>query len=288
LSSSTPTVGIGGITKLKAVIKPVPGALKPTGRVTLREGTAISGTANLALVGAGPDSQAGTQLAAGGKPHVHRDVQRLHRLRDQRVAAGDRRRGQERDDNNCQLQHAGAAPWPGRQDQGGRQADSWKRQADRIHHVFRGHHDAKHGASRAGRVGRNGQVRRSGLGAGEPHDHCHLLGLDDLQRQHSSVTVAVTKGASTVTITNNPDAANPGTSTLVAVPKAVSPAKGTPTGLATFVVDSQAPQIVALTATGRAQLNGVQFAVGCSHSVRVTYGGDTLFLTSSGTLTFTS
>jgi hypothetical protein len=102
------------------------------------------------------------------------------------------------------------------------------------------------------------------------------------------VTVAVTKGASTVTITNNPDAANPGTSTLVAVPKAVSPAKGTPTGLATFVVDSQAPQIVALTATGRAQLNGVQFAVGCSHSVRVTYGGDTLFLTSSGTLTFTS
>jgi len=50
LSTSTPTVGIGGTAKLKAVVKPAVGTARPTGTVTFREGTTTAGTASLALV----------------------------------------------------------------------------------------------------------------------------------------------------------------------------------------------------------------------------------------------
>ena len=37
LSTSTPSIGVGGIAKLKAVVKPATGTVQPTGTVTFKE-----------------------------------------------------------------------------------------------------------------------------------------------------------------------------------------------------------------------------------------------------------
>jgi hypothetical protein len=51
LTSSTPSFGVGGVAKLKAVVKPVaPVTLTPSGNVTFKEGATTVGTANLSLV----------------------------------------------------------------------------------------------------------------------------------------------------------------------------------------------------------------------------------------------
>lgn len=92
-----------------------------------------------------------------------------------------------------------------------------------------------------------------------------------------------TKVSDTATLTK-------GKYNLIAVVKAVEP-KGTPKwavlpgGTVTFTVDSFAPQAVALS-SGRGHIT-VQLPRG-SHTVKVTYSGDSNFAPSSGTLTFTS
>jgi large repetitive protein len=287
LSSSTPSVGIGGTAKLKAVVKAVTGTLKPTGTVTFREGTTISGTVTLALVGSVQTAKLDIAALPVGS---HTFIATYNGSIDfatsvslpVTIVVG-------KGSTTTTASSSTPAPLVG---QDAKVKAVVKQTAGAVKPT--GSVTFSEGATTLNTVplALVGSVETAkytivGLALGSHTITATYSGSTTFDSSISTVTVTVTKGSSTVTITNTPDAANPGMSTLVAVVKAIAPAKGVPTGIATFVVDGLAPQIVALTATGRAQLNGVPTPVG-THTVRVTYGGDTLFLTSVGTLTFTS
>jgi large repetitive protein len=187
-SSSTPTLVIGKTAKVKAVVKPVTGASLPTGTVTFSEGTAVLGTAALALVGT-------VEVAKVSLPGL---------------AVGT---------------HLITASYGG---------------------------SASFAASTS-----------------------------------LAVTIVVTKGATSATVTTSASTTAPGRYTITAAVTNVPPAKGQPTGLVQFVVDENAPQLVSLTTWGKAHLT-TTFVVGTSHTVTVTYQGDATFATSTGSVTFTA
>ena len=72
------------------------------------------------------------------------------------------------------------------------------------------------------------------------------------------------------------------------VVKPVAPATGVPTGVVTFILDglTGSPVPGTLGTTGRAQF--AQVLTAGPHSVKVTYPGDTKFLASTATLSFTA
>jgi len=103
----------------------------------------------------------------------------------------------------------------------------------------------------------------------------------------TTVTLTVAKGSTLSTLTVTPVDANPGKSTIAVAVTAVAPARGVPTGLVTFVVDTEASQVYSLTGAGKFQFP-VTFPPGSTHTVKVTYGGDSLFNGSTATKSFTS
>src|SRR5438309_810075 len=66
LSTATPTVGVGTVLKLKAVVKPVGTTGNPTGTVTFKDGATVLGTATLALVGTAETAKLSTSTLAVG------------------------------------------------------------------------------------------------------------------------------------------------------------------------------------------------------------------------------
>jgi hypothetical protein len=103
----------------------------------------------------------------------------------------------------------------------------------------------------------------------------------------STITVPVAKGSTSSALTVTPVTANPGKSTIAVAVTAVAPARGVPSGLVTFVVDTEAAQQFSLTAAGKFQFP-VTFEPGSTHTVRVTYAGDSSFHGSTATRNFTS
>lgn len=97
--------------------------------------------------------------------------------------------------------------------------------------------------------------------------------------------------APTTTKVSDTATTTPGKYNLITVEKPVEP-KGTPlgtvlpTGTVTFTVDHLAPQTATLNSKARGHIT-VQLSPG-SHTVKVTYPGDSNFTGSSGTLTFTA
>lgn len=118
----------------------------------------------------------------------------------------------------------------------------------------------------------------------------HYLGDSTYAASTSSPKIEPVAKAATTTKVSDFATATPGKYNLIAVEKAVEP-KGTPTGTVipggtvTFTVDNSAPQTATLSG-GRCHIT-VQLAAG-SHTVKVTYPGDSNFTGSSGTLTFTA
>lgn len=116
--------------------------------------------------------------------------------------------------------------------------------------------------------------------------------MGDSQYAGSTSAPKAVPVAKAPTTTNVSDTAltTPGRYNLIAVEKAVEP-NGTrpgtviPGGTVTFTVDSSAPQTATLSG-GRGHIT-VQLSAG-SHTVKVTYPGDSNFTGSSGTLTFTA
>lgn len=127
--------------------------------------------------------------------------------------------------------------------------------------------------------------------AGSHNLTAQYLGDKQYAASTSSSKLEQVAKAPTTTKVSDTATATPGKYNLIAVEKPVEP-KGTPlgavlpSGTVTFTVDNSAPQTVTLNSKSRGHIT-VQLPAG-SHTVKVTYPGDSNFTGSSGTLTFIS
>ena len=289
LTSSTPTVGIGGLAKLKAVVKPVDplATLKPTGTVTFREGTTVAGTVTLALVGTVQVAKLETTtLPVGSHTFIatyngSTDYATSGSLPVTIVVA--------KSATTTTGSTSTPAPAPG---QDAKLKAVVKQGSGTIKPT--GTVTFTEGATNYGSVAlalvgtvETAKLTVPGLALGNHVITATYSGSTTFNASSSTVTVAVAKGNTTSMLTAAPVVGNPGKSTLAVAVAPVAPAKGVPTGTVTFVVDTNAPQVFSLNAAGKVQFS-VSFVVGTTHSVRVTYAGDSLFNGSTGTLNFTS
>ncbi len=101
------------------------------------------------------------------------------------------------------------------------------------------------------------------------------------------VTITVTKATTTTAVV---PASGTLTGDSVSITARVRPSvAGSPvaTGLVTFVIDSLAPQVVALNASGNAPLGTVALTPG-THTITATYSGDSTYVGSTATSTVTA
>jgi Bacterial Ig-like domain (group 3) len=288
LTTSTPTVGIGGTAKLKAQVKPVSGTLKPTGTVTFKEGATTAGTANLALVGTVQTAKLElTTLTAGSHTFTatyngSTDFTTSTSL-SITITVG-------KSTTTTTASTSTPAPTPG---QDVKLKAVVKPESGAIKPT--GSVTFKDGATTLGTValalvGTTETAKLTvtgGLGLGSHTITASYGGSSTFEASNSSVNVTVAKGSTLSTLSVTPVTGNAGKSTIAVAVTAVAPAKGVPSGLVTFVVDTQAPQVFSLTGAGKFQFT-VTFAVGSTHTVKVTYGGDSLFNSSTATMNFTS
>ena len=288
LSTSTPTIGVGGTAKLRAQVRPASGTSKPTGTVTFKEGANTVGTANLALVGTVETAKLElTTLTAG----THTFTATYNGSADFSASTSlsvtiTVTKGA----TTTTASTSTPAPTPG---QDVKLKAVVKPETGTIKPT--GSVTFKDGQTTLGTValalvGTTETAKLTvtgGLALGTHTITASYAGSSSFAGSNSTVTVTVAKASSLSTLSVTPVTGNPGKSTIAVAVTAVPPAKGIPSGLVTFVVDTQAPQVFSLSATGKAQFP-VTFAPGSSHTVTATYGGDSLFETSTATTTFTS
>src|SRR5262249_27238101 len=104
----------------------------------------------------------------------------------------------------------------------------------------------------------------------------------------TGVTLTHIQGASTTTVSSsaNPSVFGQSVTFTATVAPAVGGGGSAPTGTATFTVDSQQVAAVTLDSNGNATYaTSARSVAGSPHSVSVRYGGDTDFISSSGSLT---
>jgi hypothetical protein len=288
LTTSTPTIGIGGTAKLKAQVKPVTGTLKPTGTVTFKEGTVTAGTATLALVGTVQTAKLElTTLTAG----THTFTATYNGSTDfttstslsVTITVG-------KSQTTTTASTTTPAPTPG-------QDVKLKAVVKPVSGTTKptGSVTFKDGATTLGTValalvGTTETAKLTitgGLGLGSHSITASYGGSTTFAASSGTVSVAVAKGSTLSSLSVTPVTANPGKSTIAVTVTAVAPATGVPSGLVTFVVDTEASQVFSLTGAGKAQFT-VTFAPGTTHTVKVTYGGDSSFNSSTSTTNFTS
>ncbi len=288
LSTSTPTIGVGGTAKLKAQVRPASGTAKPTGTVTFREGTVTAGTATLALVGTVQTAKLSlTTLAVGthtftatynGSTDFAASTSLSVTITVGKAATA------------TTASTSTPAPTPG-------QDVKLKAVVKPVSGTVKptGSVTFKEGTTTLGTValalvGTTETAKLTvtgGLALGSHTITATYAGSTTFSGSDSTVTVVVAKASSLSTLSVTPVTTNPGKSTVAVAVTAVAPAKGVPSGLVTFVVDAQASQVFSLTGAGKAQFP-VTFAPGSTHTVKVTYGGDSLFGGSTATMGFTS
>jgi hypothetical protein len=288
LSTSTPTIGVGGTAKLKAIVKPVSGTSKPTGTVTFKEGAATAGTATLALVGTEQTAKLElTTLAAGSHTFTatYNGSAAFTSSTSLSVTITVAKSA-----STTTASTSTPAPVPG---QDVKLKAVVKQASGTVKPT--GSVTFKDGATTLGTVtlALVGTVETAkltdtgGLALGNHTITATYAGSSAFSGSTSTVSLTVAKGATLSTLTVKPVAATPGKSTIAVGVTAVAPAKGVPSGIVTFVVDSQADQAFSLNTAGRAQFS-VTFAPGSTHTVKVAYGGDSLFTSSTATTNFTS
>jgi large repetitive protein len=287
-STTTPTIGVGSPAKLKATVRPVTGSAKPTGTVTFREGTSSLGTVALALVGTTQTAKLNiTTLVAG----THSIVATYNGSTDYAtstslpvtVVVG-------KADTKTTASSSTPMPLIGKDAKmkaGVKQVAGGVKPTGSVTFSEGTTTIATVPLALAGTTMTAAYTVTGGLPLGAHVITATYNGSGTFATSSSTVTITVVKGTTDSVVTTVPSDTTPGKTTIVIVVKAVLPATGIPTGTATFVVDSLAPQILPLNDTGRAQLP-ITFAVGSTHSVTVTYNGDPKFLTSVGTASFTS
>ena len=288
LTTSTPTISVGGTAKLKATVKPVSGTLKPTGTVTFKEGAVTLGTATLALVGTVQTAKLElTTLTAG----THTLTATYNGSTDFTVSTslsititvG-------KAATTTTASSTTPAPAPG---QDVKLKAVVKQASGTIKPT--GSVTFKEGATTLGTVplalvGTTQTAKLTipgGLPLGRHTITASYAGSSTFEASASTVVVTVAKGSTLSTLTVTPVTATPGKSTISVAVTAVAPATGVPSGLVTFVVDTQAPQVFSLNTVGKAQFS-VTFATGSAHTVSVSYAGDNFFNASTQSKTFTS
>ena len=288
LTTSTPTISVGGTAKLKATVKPVSGTLKPTGTVTFKEGAVTLGTATLALVGTVQTAKLElTTLTAG----THTLTATYNGSTDFTVSTslsititvG-------KAATTTTASSTTPAPAPG---QDVKLKAVVKQASGTIKPT--GSVTFKEGATTLGTVplalvGTTQTAKLTipgGLPLGRHTITASYAGSSTFEASASTVVVTVAKGSTLSTLTVTPVTATPGKSTISVAVTAVAPATGVPSGLVTFVVDTQAPQVFSLNTVGKAQFS-VTFATGSTHTVSVSYAGDNFFNASTQSKTFTS
>lgn len=288
LSTSTPTVGIGGTAKLKALVKPASGTAKPTGTVTFKEGATTAGTATLALVGTVQTAKLElTTLSAGSHTFTatyngSTDFTASTSL-SVTVTVG-------KSATTTTASTSTPAPTPGQDVKLKAVVKPESGAAKPTGSVTFKEGQTTLGTVPLALVGTTETAKLTvtgGLGLGTHTITASYAGSSTFEASSSMVNVTVAKGSTLSTLTVTPVTGNPGKSTIAVAVTAVAPAKGVPSGLVTFVVDTQAPQVFSLTGAGKFQFT-VTFAAGSTHTVKVNYGGDSLFNSSTATRNFTS
>jgi hypothetical protein len=288
LTTSTPTIGVGGTAKLKAQVKPVSGTLKPTGNVTFKEGAVTVGTANLLLVGTVQTAKLElTTLTAG----THTFIATYNGSTDFTastslsitITVG-------RTATTTTASSSTPAPAPG---QDVKLKAVVKQTSGTIKPT--GSVTFKEGATTLGTaalalVGTTQTAKltiNGGLSLGKHTITASYAGSSTFEASASTVDVTVAKGSTLSTLTVTPVTGTPGKSTIYVAVTAVAPATGVPSGIVTFGVDNQAPQVFSLNAVGKSQFT-VTFATGSTHTVSVSYAGDSFFNASTASKNFTS
>jgi large repetitive protein len=288
LSTSTPTIGVGGTAKLKAIVKPVTGTSKPTGTVTFKEGAATAGTATLALVGTEQTAKLElTTLTAGS--HTFTATYNgsaaftTSTSLDVTITVA-------KSATTTTASTSTPAPAPGQDVKLKAVVKPASGTAKPTGSVTFKDGSTTLGTVALALVGTTETAKLTvtgGLALGNHSVIATYAGSSSFAGSNSTVTLTVAKGATLSELAVKPVTATPGKSTIAVTVTAVAPAKGVPSGLVTFVVDSQADQVFSLGSTGRAQF-AATFAPGSTHTVKVTYGGDSLFNSSTATASFTS
>jgi hypothetical protein len=289
LSSSTPSIGVGGIAKLKAVVRPVaPVTLQPTGTVTFKEGTATAGTVTLALVGTVMTAKLElSTLAVGnhtftatynGNADFNPNTSLQVTIVVTPVAKG-----------NTTTTASSSTPevTPG-------QDVKLKAVVKQVSGTIKptGTVTFTEGATThatvtlvlVGTVMTAKHTILGGLAVGTHVITATYSGSGSFNGSSSTTTVTVGKLSTTCTLTATPNATTPGKTALVLL---VRPAAGVIESV-NFYVDLSTAQPQDLTAAGRAQIN-VTFLVGTTHTARAVYGGDATYNgCTSATVGFTS
>jgi hypothetical protein len=288
LSTSTPTVGIGGIAKLKAQVKPASGTLQPTGTVTFKEGAVTAGTANLALVGTVQTAKLElTTLPAGSHTFTatyngSTDFTPSTSL-SITITVG-------KSTTTTTATTSTPAPTPGQDVKLKAVVKAATGSSKPTGSVTFKEGPTTLGTVALALVGTTETAKftvTGGLGLGSHTIVAAYAGSSTFEASNSTVTLTVAKGSTLSTLSVTPVTGNPGKSTIGVAVAAVAPARGVPSGLVTFVVDTQANQVFSLNSVGKVQFS-VMFAPGTTHTVKVTYGGDSLFNSSTATTNFTS
>jgi hypothetical protein len=288
LTTSTPSVGVGGTVKLKAIVKPVSGTGQPTGTVTFKEGTATAGTATLALVGTAQTAKLELTTLAAGTHTFTATYNGSTNFTTSTSLSVSVTVGKTK--TTTTASSSTPAPAPG---QDVKLKAVVKQQSGTVKPT--GSVTFKEGTTTLGTVDLAlvGTVETAkltvtgGLPLGSHTITASYVATTLFDTSSSTVTVTVAKASTLSTLTVTPVTATPGKSTISVAVTAVAPATGVPTGVVTFKVDGEADQLVSLNTVGKATLS-VTYLVGSTHTVKVTYAGDSFFGSSTASSTFPS
>jgi large repetitive protein len=296
LTTSTPTIGVGSVAKLKAVVRQVTGTLQPSGTVTFREGTtatspAVGPAVTLALVNSVetarldlPSLAIGTHTfiaTYSGSTAFNASTSLTTTIVVTAVAKTD-------------TTTAASSATP----------DSLPGQEVKLKAVVKqdpagpgkptGTVTFSEGATNLGTaplelIGaiETAKLTLPSLPVGVHSIIATYSGSSTFNGSTSdAITVTVAKGNPTCPLTNKLN-----TTTLRNVIAVVvePPATQTliPSGVVNFIIDGSAPQPFPLSTAGKAQISRLLTA-GTAHTASVTYGGDTEYNTCSSTLAFTA
>lgn len=290
LSTTTPTVAIGGVAHVKAVVKPVSGTGSPIGNVVFKEGATVLGTVALALVGTVEIAKLDLPGLALGSHSIVATYAGSTAFATSTSLPVTITVAKTATTTTASTTTPSVAP-------GGTVKLKAVVKVPGVTASPTGAVTFNEGATVLGTVTlalvgtvETAKLTLTNLALGTHTITATYSGSAVyLGSTSNAITITVAKVQTSTTITPVAVAGTPGKYNLNAVVAPVPPATGVPVGTATFVIDALAPQVLALNATGRASIP-FTFVVGTVHTVTVTYAPDpgASFIASSGTVTFTA
>lgn len=293
LTTATSTIAQGGVAKLKAVVKPVSGTVQPTGTVTFKEGATTVGTVPLALVDTVQTAKLElTNLTVGQHTFLATYNGSTNFTASTSLSVTVTVTAPVKSPTTTKITTSTPAPGPGQDVKLKAVVKPVSGTAKPTGTVSFKEGTAVLGTAPLTLVGTIQTAKLTivgGLPLGRHTITASYAGSSAFNASTSAdgVIVTVAKAATVSTLLVKQVTTTPGKSTIAVTVTAQAPATGVPTGTVTFVVDAQAPQVFSLNTGGRAQFP-VTFAPGSTHTVSVSYAGDSRFNGSTATANFTS